>query len=190
MVPRFRIAWGMAFVALTAFDFGAIRAWSHLRVGHDIAANGRSLTHINNTCDELFIGSLPMVNVLSLVLLLGQRRLARFPFLLGFAAFGLVALGVFMALAYFYTEALVQPYVLWFLRLKPLQTFAAHFSPGVRPPIFFCIAMLLVGLPQLAFLSWAASSSVSSKSRNGQNERDADRARGASPMWRPDVRRS
>ncbi len=56
-----------------------------------------------------------------------------------------------MALAYFYTEEIVQPYVLWFLRLRSLKSFAANFSPVVRPPIFYSIAMLLVGFPQLAF---------------------------------------
>ena len=60
-VPRIRIAWGMALVALFALNFGAIRAWSHLRVGHGIGANGRSITVIDNTYDELFLGSLPMV---------------------------------------------------------------------------------------------------------------------------------
>ena len=150
-VPRFRIAWGMAFVALAALNFGAIPAWSHLRIGHGIGANGRSVILVNNTYDEMSIGSLPMVDVLLLGLLLGRRRLASLPFLLGFEAFGVIALGLFVALAYFYTEEIVQPYVLWFLRLRPLQRFAANFSPVVRPPIFYSIAMLLVGLPQLAF---------------------------------------
>src|SRR4029079_9112549 len=84
-------------------------------------------------------------------LLLGQRRPGSLPVLLGFEAFGVVALGLFVALAYFYTEEIVQPYVLWFLSRRPLQRFAANFSPVVRPPIFYSVAMLLVGLPQFAF---------------------------------------
>src|SRR4051812_2294319 len=141
----------MALVALFALNFGAIRAWSHLRAGHGIGANGRSVTVVNNTYDELFLGSLPMVNVLLLGLLLGQRRPGSLPVLLGFEAFGVVALGLFVALACFSTEEIVQPYVLWFLRLRPLQRFAVNFPPVVRPPIFYSIAMLLVGLPQFAF---------------------------------------
>ncbi len=92
-----------------------------------------------------------MANVLLLGLLLSQSRLARRPFLLGFEAFGMLVLGLFLALAYFYTEKIVHPYVLWFLRVRSLQRFAANFGPGVRPLIFHSIAMLLVGLPQLAF---------------------------------------
>ena len=150
-LPRFRITWFMVFVAVAALNFSAIRAWSHLRIGHGIGANGRSFTWINNTYDDLLFGSLPMVNVLLLGLLLGQRRLASLPFLLGFEAFGVVALGLFVALAFFYTEEFVHPYVLWFLRLRPIQRFAANFSPVVRLPIVYSIVMLLVGLPQLAF---------------------------------------
>ena len=150
-VPRIRIAWVMVAVAVAALNFGAIRAWSQLRIGHGLGPKGRIVSYINNTVDELVIGALPMANVLVIGLLLGQRHSASRPFLLGFETFGVAALAFFVVLAYFYTEEVVQPYVLWFLRLRSLQRIVANFSPVFRIPIFYSIAALLVGLPQLVF---------------------------------------
>ena len=40
-VVRFRVAWIMVLVAIAALNFGAIRAWSDLRIGHALGVNGR-----------------------------------------------------------------------------------------------------------------------------------------------------
>ena len=58
-VPRFRIAWGMVFVAIVALNFGAIRA---------------SFGFEPYVAQALLLGALPMANVLAGGILIGQRR--------------------------------------------------------------------------------------------------------------------
>jgi hypothetical protein len=141
-VLQFRIIWLMIFIAIAALNFGAIRAWYQLRPD----GNG-----VNNTVEVLTYGTLPMANLLAVGIIIGLRRPETRPFLWGFAAFGTLALVFFMPLAYFYTEEVVQPYILWFLRIRSVQkTVKDNFSPAVRIPIFYSIAALLVVLPQMA----------------------------------------
>jgi hypothetical protein len=141
-VPRFRITWLMVFVAIAALNFGAIRFWYQLRLDRNT---------VNNWVEVLTYGTLPMANLLAVGIMIGLRRPETRPFLWGFEAFGATALAFFVPLAYLYTEEMVQPYFLWVLRLRSLQRTVNHFSPVVRVPIFYSIATLLVGLPQLAF---------------------------------------
>ena len=49
----------------------------------------------------MLLGALPMANVLAVGILIGQRRPGSRPFLLGFEAFGAMALALFVALASF-----------------------------------------------------------------------------------------
>jgi len=141
-VPRFRIAWLMVFVAIAALNFGAIRFWYQFRL------DGNT---VNNWVEVLTCGTLPMANLLAVSIMVSLRRPETRPFLWGFEAFGATALAFFVPLAYLYTEELVQPYILWVLRLRSIQRTVNNFSPVVRVPIFYTIATLLVGLPQLAF---------------------------------------
>jgi hypothetical protein len=141
-VPRFRITWLMVLVALAALNFGAIRFWYQLRF------DGNA---VNNWVEVLTCGTLPMSNFLAFSIVVSLRRPETCPFLWGFEAFGATALAFFVLLAYVYTEELIQPYVLWVLRLRSIQRTVNNFSPVVRVPIFYTIATLLVGLPQLAF---------------------------------------
>ena len=46
---------------------------------------------------------------------------------------------------------MIQPSILWVLRVKSLQRTVANFNPALRISIFYSVATLLVGLPQLAF---------------------------------------
>lgn len=143
-VPRIRIHFLMILVAIVALDFGAIRLWSQLR----LMADGQT---VNNRVEVLTYGILPMANLLAVGILIGPRRSERRPFLWGFEASGALALAFFVALAYFYTEEVVQPYILWGLRLRSLRTVTDVLGPTLRIPIFYSIATLLVGLPQVAF---------------------------------------
>ena len=76
-IPRIRIGWVMVAVAVAALSFGAIRAI--------FAATGQILS-------PWVVGTLPMANVLGVGLLIAQQRPRYYPFLLGFEAFGAMAL--------------------------------------------------------------------------------------------------
>ena len=52
-----------------------------------------------------------MANVLAVGILIGQRRPGSRPFLLGFEAFGAMALAVFVALAVFSPQKVMIPYL-------------------------------------------------------------------------------
>ena len=86
--PRFRIAWLMVAVAIAALDFAAIGA---------ILGSGTGDFGI-----FLLLGALPMANVLAVGILIGQRRPGSRPFLLGFEAFGAMALALYIALVSFF----------------------------------------------------------------------------------------
>jgi hypothetical protein len=81
-VPRFPIAWVMVAVAIAALDFGAIRTF--LDPQSDTA--------------ELVFGALPMANVLLVGLLTARHRPRSRPYLLGFEAFGAIALALYIFL--------------------------------------------------------------------------------------------
>jgi hypothetical protein len=132
--PRFRIAWIMVAVAIAAFDFTLIR---------------RLLDYRTPAGDFLLVGAVPMANVLAIGMLVGQRRPGWRPFLLGFVAFGAMALAVFVAGAIFFTDELVMPYLA--LVLRPMVTIIGQRPPVVLIPIWFSCAVIMLGLPQLAF---------------------------------------
>ncbi len=69
-VPRFRIAWGMVFVAIVALNFGMIRA----SFGFELYV-----------AQSLLLGALPMANVLAVGILIGQWHPGSRQFLLGIA---------------------------------------------------------------------------------------------------------
>ena len=134
-LPRFRIAWVMVTVAIAAFDFMVIR---------------RLVDYRTPTGDFLLLGALPMANVLAIGMLVGQRRPGSRPFLLGFVAFGAMALAVFVAGAIFFTEELVMSYLA--LVLRPMVTIIGQRPPVVLIPIWFSCAIIMLGfLPQVAF---------------------------------------
>ena len=87
--PRFRIARIMVAVAIAALDFGAIRA---LLPRHEHVLDDQRGVYLS-------LGALPMANVLAVVFLVGRHRPGSRPFLLGFEAFGAMALTLFFGLA-------------------------------------------------------------------------------------------
>src|SRR5262249_55498021 len=101
----------------------------------------------------LSAGVLPMVNLMVVGLLVGRRYPGSHHFLLGFEAFGAVALAFFVAGVSQFGNELV-PYLN--LVLVPyVNTFQPTFRLGAYPMAFqlgFCtLVVAMLGLPQLAF---------------------------------------
>ena len=138
-IPRFRIAWVMVAVAIAALDFGAIRAL--------LARHGSALDDQRSMC--LLLGALPMANVLAVGMLIGQRRPGSRPFLLGFEAFGAMALAFYIALASCFPREVVLPYVTPVL--APIERTIGNDRPFVMIPIVCVVAVALLGWPQVAF---------------------------------------
>ncbi len=86
-VPRFRIAWLMAIVAIAALNFGAIRALVNLQ----FRAHINGFPRLAQIIGALILGALPMATVLVFGLLIGTRRRALRPLLLGFEMSGATA---------------------------------------------------------------------------------------------------
>ncbi len=105
-MPRIRIAWVMVFVVVAALNF-----WFFRICYYDLGAN---LGSVVNMFDVLYIGSMPMANILLLGILISLQRRGIRPFLMGFEVFGAVALAVYITLCSFYCHELVRPYLFRF----------------------------------------------------------------------------
>jgi len=141
-VPRFRIGWLMAIIAIVAINLGAMRLWS-ASVGPDA---GEGFSRLTN--QGLVLGGLPMANLLAVGFLVGRRHFASRPFLLGFEVFGAVALGLYVAVATLFTKELLFPYV--HSVILPLgKPVGQPFSPA-QLLIHMSFAAAMLGLPQLA----------------------------------------
>ncbi len=141
-VPRFQINWFMIFVAIAALNFGAIRVWYQHFPYNDV----------NTVWVEILVfGSLPMANLLAVGIMVGIRQPQARPFLWGFATFGGLALAFFGVLAYFYTDEVIRPFLVWFFELDVVETAIHSFRRDARNLIQYFIGTLLLGLPQLAF---------------------------------------
>jgi hypothetical protein len=132
-MPRFRIAWVMVAVAIAALDFGAIRM---------------GLDRIFPSSELLAMGALPMANVLAVGLLIGQRRRGSRPFLLGFEAFGAMALALYVVLAGF-SPIRVVDYLE--LLLDPIRTTIGLDRTVALIATIIPVSVAMLGLPQLAF---------------------------------------
>ena len=131
-LPRFRIAWVMVAVAIAALDFAAIRALPGSPSG-----------------ELVLLGALPMANVLAVGLLIGLRHRGSRPFLLGFEAFGVMALAFYIALTGFSPHPGVISYL--DLLLQPTSRTIGTGRPGVLIAIICSIAVVMLGLPQFTF---------------------------------------
>jgi hypothetical protein len=96
---HFRHAWILVFIAITALNSGAIRTlYYDLRTGLNA-----------NRLEVLAVRALPMANVLAGGILLGQWRRKNRRFLIGFVAFGVVALVLYLLVWISYADAWVCP---------------------------------------------------------------------------------
>jgi hypothetical protein len=134
-LPRMEIAWVMFVIAIAAFDLTAIRAF---------------LDYNSPFGDELLMGALPMSNVLAVGLLIGQRRRGSSPFLMGFETFGALALASCVALTISFprNNGPIYSYMKFFI--DPIAAVIGQDRPFVLIPIACSVAVLMVGLPQVA----------------------------------------
>ena len=133
-LPRFRIVWLMVVVAIVAVDFGAGRAIMELE-----RPTGVLLT----------FGALPMASMLAGALLAARQHSANRLFLVGFATFGAIALGLHFLLVTLSGGDIVEFYVLPWLRTLDDTTRSA--PPLAATAIRACTVAFLLGLPQFAF---------------------------------------
>jgi hypothetical protein len=159
-LPRFGIASMMALVVIAALDCAAYRACYYtFWTNHAAWAN---------QLDVLFIGAVPMSNVLIVGLLLALRRRGNRPFLLGFEVFGLVAWVAYIALVAFHCHTLVRPYLFRFQD----PVFDAIGRSQAHIPIFVFTAAVILGWWQLTlaliggFISWSIWGSTSGHERH------------------------
>lgn len=133
-LTRFRIAWIMVAVAIAALDFGAIRA----------------MLGVGDLENLLVLGALPMANVLAVGLLIAQQRPKSRPFLLGFEAFGAMALALYVFLATIFP--LHDSPIMSCLEslIDRLGGFFGQ-TPFVEITIEYPVAVAMLGGPQLAF---------------------------------------
>ena len=152
-VLRFRIACFMVFVAVAALDFTAIRA---------------VFDHKGPTSYLLGIGAMPMANVLAVGLLVGDWRRAGHRFLMGFEAFGTMALAAYVVSASLFAKELVIPYLQ--AVHSPLVSYIdvlTRVLPQSYFVIYYLILAVLLGLPLLAF----ARGLLLPRARNGRTAR-------------------
>ena len=129
---RFTLRRVMAFVAIAALDFAAVRAvWEH------------------KPYDLLATGALPMANVLAAGLLIHRRYRGSRPFLSGFEAFGATALAGYIVGMCLFREELTTPFL--DLVVKPYVTAYGPTLTTGSIVVIYCLAAVIWGLPQLAF---------------------------------------
>ena len=133
-MPRFRIAWLMAAIAIVAIDLAAIRGLLGVR---DTYAN------------LVGLGVLPMANLLALGAILGATRPKSPPFFVGFEVFGVVAMLACHMWAWLSPDSLT-----WFLLEHILSVEGSlRASWGELETYYtrYAIASVLLTLPQVIF---------------------------------------
>jgi hypothetical protein len=137
----FRIASIMTWVLIAALDLGVIRAWFGLRMPPP--------SKVTWWIDSLVLGALPVANVLVIILVNSCRRRGPGPFVLGFEAFGVVALLLYVVGAIFLTEELVLPYVnLAYALIEDSEGILT--GPHMELIVPF-IAVVMLSVPQIGF---------------------------------------
>jgi hypothetical protein len=99
---------------------------------------------------EPLLGALPMSNVLAFGLLIGRRRRESSPFLLGFEIFGALAVASSVAVSILFPgrNGAIFSYVS--LLLSPIEAVISRDQPFVFIPTACSLAVLMLGLPQVA----------------------------------------
>ena len=131
-LPKLNIGWLMAIVAVLALDFGAIRA---------IGRADRILS------EYLFVGTMPLANILAFVGLTGLRNLRQRKFLVGFLVSGGLCLAVYTIWAIASVESLDSSTRPGFM---PIRQSIESLIPGGGLIVFFA-AVAYFTLPQLGF---------------------------------------
>jgi hypothetical protein len=133
-LPRFRIGFIMAFVAIAALNFAAART---------------VFSHTGLTNELLAVGAAPMVNVLGIGLLVGRARPDSQPFLWGFTAFGAIALAIYVVLASCIPDETIGPYLRTVV--KPLAGIVGtDRAVPIMQIAYYSVAVVALALPQFA----------------------------------------
>jgi hypothetical protein len=133
-LPRFSIASIMAVIGIVAIDFAAIRAM----LGYPELG--------------LFVlGVVPMANALAVGILIGQQRPGSRPFLIGFEAFGVMAMALFVAFASTAPVGYgpINSYLA--LLILPMDKIISPDRPLVYFPIACFVIVVMLAWPQVAF---------------------------------------
>jgi hypothetical protein len=131
---RFRIAWVMVGIAIAALDFAVIRAMlRYPEIGFFV------------------LGALPMANVLVVCTLVASQRRGNRPFLLGFAASGMMGLVLFVALMNFDQHQNGPIFYYLSLLYVPMDKAVGLDRPYVRIPLECSVVVGMLTLPQVAF---------------------------------------
>jgi len=130
----------MIFVAFAAVDFAVIRAV----IG---SSSPKLATEFGAL---LLLGALPMANVLAVSVLIARRRPGSQPFLMGFLAFGMIALIVYILLASVGPHGNhVMPYAGPWIDL--IEKCIGRHRPFVFIPMLYSGLVFMLCVPQLAF---------------------------------------
>jgi hypothetical protein len=97
----------------------------------------------------LILGALPMVNVLTVGLLIGQRSPGYRPFLLGFVPFGAISLALYVTMATCFPHEIVKSCMI------PVNDYLLRVFGPHRPLLFIPAQtfayVLMLGVPQVIF---------------------------------------
>lgn len=133
-MPRLRIAWLMAAIALVALDLGAIRG----------------LFEFRDMFSELVgVGVLPMANLLALGAVLGAGRRKWPPFLAGFEVFGAVAMLACLMWAWLSPDSLAR--CINELTVPIADTLSETWGEPATLYACYAMAIVLLTLPQVIF---------------------------------------
>ncbi len=126
----------MVAIAITALNLGAISA---------------ALRSNSQAAGFLMLGALPLMNVLTVGLLIGWRRPKSRPFLLGFEAFGVAALGLYSAFVCLSPdpERPLHPYLA--VTVGPMINYVEQNYPSLLHAISLIDLAAMLGWPQVAF---------------------------------------
>ncbi len=150
-VPKVRIGWVIAIVAIAALNFEAIRVLAQV---HDriyslrTVDEYRAFERISKLCFVLEFGALPIANILAVGLLIGFWRRGSRRFLWGFETLGLTALALFIALASFFTDELLWPYLN--LVIEPIVRAHGAVFTTIEYRSFEVVLAAMLVLPQIA----------------------------------------
>jgi hypothetical protein len=126
----------MVVVAIVAFDFAAYRA---------------DMSSKDIRGFFLFVGALPMANVLAVGLLFGYRSFKSRRFFFGFEAFGAMALAIYITLVICAPRGVLFRSMEFIPLSLRMGTFMGQSNPYLRLPIAFFVIAFVFSWPQLAF---------------------------------------
>jgi hypothetical protein len=140
-MPRVRVSWAMIFIAIVALELAVLRAM--MRFSSLSFTTTWQVQMVGVACQGV-------LTVLALGLLVGYRRRASRPFLVGFEAFGIAALILYIACVVSFSQELIP---LFQTAVRPIVSLVAD-GPTISTGtvwLFAGIVECAISLPLLAF---------------------------------------